>query len=121
MNETKSKHNVFVYGTLRPKDKDGNIIPATHRLYGYVMYNYGPFPYIEEALYEDVSVVGNIIEVDDEQLEWLDVYEGTKKQLYKRISEIIHSTETEDVLGAYVYVADKIKTPMIPSGDWANV
>src|SRR5690606_15831478 len=109
MNETKSKHKVWVYGTLRPKDEEGNIIPATHKLYGYAMYNYGPFPYIEEKA-GTYTVVGNIIEVDDEQLEWLDVYEGTKKRLYKRATEVVEPIAGGSSVAAFVYVADEIST-----------
>lgn len=123
MNETKDKnkkHHVFVYGTLRRKDEDGNIIPATHKLYGYAMYNYGPFPYIEEKA-GTYSVVGNIIEVDDKELEWLDVYEGLKRKLYKRATEVVEPIEGGSSLAAFVYVADEISTPLVPTGDWADV
>lgn len=117
--ENNKKHKIFVYGTLRPKDESYNYLPATHFLSDYAMYNYlGKFPYIEEALGNVVA--GNIIEVDDKQLEQLDRYEGVPSNLYARIKVIVEPFEHTDEVEAWVYVADEISL-RVPSGDWTDV
>lgn len=122
MTENKNKmHKVFVYGTLRPRDDEGALLPATHRLYGYDMYNYGRFPYIEGSVYAHKSVYGSIIEVDDEALAQLDRYEGVNKGLYRRITEPVNAIYDEGTTSAFVYVAGNIVCPQITSGDWADV
>lgn len=123
MTEEDSIHRVFVYGTLRPKDESYNYLPATHVLWGYAMYNYyHRFPYIEKAGTPDY-VVGNIIEVDDDGLANLDVYEGVHNNLYSRIKVTVESLD-EDVSQkdeeVWVYVADEISLK-VKQGDWANV
>lgn len=118
--ENNKKHKVFVYGTLRPKDEDGDYVDATHFLSGYAMYNYlGKFPYIEDEA--GMAVVGNVIEVDDKQLAQLDRYEGVPNNLYSRIEVDVESLDfAGNDITAWVYIADEISL-RVPSGDWARV
>lgn len=123
MTDKKEKHKLFTYGTLRERGPSGVLLPATHVLWGYAMYNYyNKFPYIEKAGSRDY-VVGNIIEVDDDDLAKLDVYEGVPNNLYSRISTAVESIDVdvsqkdEEV---WVYVADEISLK-VKQGDWANV
>lgn len=126
MNE-KTKHKIFVYGTLRPKDDEGNFLPATHRLYGYIMYNYfDKFPFVVETdrYNDEMYVVGNIIEVDDKQLAQLDRYEGVDRDLYSRNRAMAYANEADDSTTpeiVYVYVGTGIQIPMVTNGDWADV
>lgn len=126
MNE-KTKHKIFVYGTLRPKDDEGNFLPATHRLYGYIMYNYfDKFPYVleDDVQPDSVHVVGNIIEVDDKQLAQLDRYEGVDRELYSRNRAFVYLIDGDDYRDnevVYVYVGTGIQIPQVASGDWADV
>lgn len=115
----KNKHKVFVYGTLRPRDEEGNYVEATHFLADFGMYNYlGKFPYIEEQL--GSMVAGNIIEVDDLKLAQLDRYEGLPNNLYARIEVTVEPFDGGGDVEAWVYVADEISL-RIPSGDWTSV
>ena len=119
--EENKKHKVFVYGTLRPEDEKGNYLPATHRLYFYDMYNYyDEFPYIVTG---EGMVIGNIKEVDDLELEQLDKYEGVDRGLYRREVGVVYSTSDihETPQKVWMYVGDSIVTPLVASGDWADV
>ena len=112
-------HKVFVYGTLRPSKV------ATHKLYGYEMYNYGKFPYIipyvEEEFTSHPEVLGNLILVDDSMLAGLDLYEGVAKGLYTRETVTVLNMETDERVECFVYVATSMLHPsLIASGDWFN-
>lgn len=118
-----NKNTVFVYGTLRGRDKAGTITPATHVLWGYALYNYyNKFPYIEHTGGTKDYVLGNIIEVDDAELAQLDQYEGLANNLYSR--ERVHVEEAggfgDTTTEVWVYVADEISLRIL-SGDWADV
>jgi gamma-glutamylcyclotransferase (GGCT)/AIG2-like uncharacterized protein YtfP len=116
---TDNKHKIFVYGTLRPRDDNGNYVPATHMLNGYGMYNYHDrFPYIETSW--NGYVVGNVIEVTDEELVMLDRYEGVPNSLYLRIKETVEPFEGDEDEDVWVYIADAISI-RVPSGDWTDV
>lgn len=124
----KVTHNVFVYGTLRPADAKGKILPATHMLLGYQMWlvkgNF-EFPAIKET--GEGYVMGNIISVDDDRLKELDRYENIRSGLYKRVEvEILpiggdgHYHLEEPKMKAFVYAADTALPSLIPSGDWTT-
>ena len=116
---TTKKHKVFVYGTLREHG-----VPATHVLWGYVMYNYGDkFPYIipsEGRFAEPTEVFGNIREVNDEELAQLDRYEGVDRGLYKRVKVTAEHLYEDEADEAWTYVGDDIADEMIESGDWLH-
>lgn len=111
----KAKHRVFVYGTLR----SGRM--ATHGLEGYLMLAYQgrdfKFPYIVE--HPNFNVVGNVIEVDDAELEQLDRYENVRSGLYVRkeveVVDLDAAYETEVV---WAYIAGPSLFNIVESGDW---
>jgi len=73
--KTKKTNYVFVYGTLKDKSKkDTHVVKGT-------LFHLGSYPGI--ILEGDKRIPGQIIEVDDEKLAWLDRYEGCP-YLYKR-------------------------------------
>lgn len=118
-----NKHNVFVYGTLRPWE-DGNYIPATHALPGYTMYSAGAFPYIVPGGAR--AVVGTILSVTDKQLKQLDKIEGLERGLYTREKAEVYQMDANmswsfgsDMEECFVYVAGPLLLPKpIESGDW---
>lgn len=113
------KHKLFVYGTLRPKDKSGTIVPPSHHLHGYAMYDYGRFPFIIHTGNNADLVQGNLLTVSNRELKELDLYENVASGLYSReIVEVlgIHTIET---IKAFVYVGNSQLVPArIKSGDW---
>lgn len=120
MTEEDNIHRVFVYGTLRPKDREGNYLPATHILHGYSMFNYfNKFPYIEPA--DDTSfVLGNILEVSDTELTRLDYYEGVPNNLYHRKRVAVVKNGEKQTQEVWAYVAGDINL-RVESGDWSDV
>lgn len=115
-----SKHKVFVYGTLRENRK------STHTLYGYAMFTVNGakfnFPFIQwmgSRLLDEVSVKGNIIEVDDEGLAKLDKYEGVERGLYERKRVDVWDEFDRDAVEVWVYVGgQQLIYQYIESGDW---
>lgn len=71
-------HNVFVYGTLRGEA----VNPTIYTSLGLAMFNFGAFPAAAASRYH--SIVGQILQVDDEELAALDKYEGVERGLYVR-------------------------------------
>ena len=109
-------HKIFVYGTLREDKK------ATHFLTRHAMFDTGPYPYITPSEgYGIDSVVGVIIEVDDDGLAALDKYEGVSKGLYVREKKLVISLDQDgEDHYAWVYVAGPVWPKLIPSGDWTQ-
>ncbi len=115
-----NKHKVFVYGTLRRSQK------ATHRLPGYMMFavagKHFDFPVIQEYPWDDQQpqVVGNILEVDDAELEELDRYENVGSGLYKRVHALAFGISgVSDGIPVQVYVGGPaLLHKPIPSGEW---
>lgn len=119
-----AKNRVFVYGTLR------NGVPATHRLHGYRMFfvpgrNGNNFPFIQETEGVDrfdkpwYSVLGNIVQVTDEELQQADVYEGVSNGLYTREKLRVERLSTGRSTEAWVYVGGPaLVYQPIDSGDW---
>lgn len=108
-------NKVFVYGTLRTKGKD-----ATHYLSGYALYNAGPYPYIVRD--NDYEVLGEVIEVTDDDLAQLDRYENIASGLYTR-----EEVQVDPISGphtpptaCFAYVAGKGLPHRVSSGDWFN-
>lgn len=117
-----NRHKLFVYGTLRPS-KEWDAV-----LHGYVLRDYGKFPYITEDgyVYDELCcaeftncVFGNVVEVSDEELEQLDIYEGVAKGYYSR-EKVIVLNKDFDKVECWVYVGRSIHSPVIGSGDWYN-
>ena len=114
MSKEKTRHKVFVYGTLRPEG-----VRATHKLFGYLMYNYhNRFPYIIPDPQRDSWVYGNILEVTNKELKQLDRIEGIDAGLYRRISVDVMPVHGMATIPTWVYVAGNIAPTPIPRGDW---
>lgn len=112
---TNEAHAVFVYGTLRQHSQN----PQVFFLPGYEMYATKHFPFIIQR--EGSVVRGQILEVDDDELTYLDRYEGLSKGLYTREKALIYPDLTRHAVGreVWVYVAGPALTyPKIESGDW---
>jgi len=109
------KHKVFVYGTLRYLAN-----PATHFLYGFNMFDTGKFPFIKPG---HGIVYGNVIEVSDNDLKELDLYESVASGLYTRETVRAQEVASGNEVECFVYVAGPCLLPkrIIPSGDWADV
>ena len=114
-------HKVFVYGTLR------NGEAATHALEGYAMVAYEgkdfKFPYAIPN--GDRAVYGNIIEVDDADLEQLDKYENVRGGLYVRQRVLVEDIREEvrpwaDEEEVWAYIAGPSLFNAVESGDWLS-
>lgn len=114
------KSKLLVYGTLRRRNTDGKIVPATHVLPGYEMFNTGRFPYIVPKV--GSNVVGNLLDVTQHDLEQYDVYEGAPS-FYERVKVKVVPLEGGASVWCEVYVGGtvaEIGGEAIPSGDWAE-
>ena len=116
MSKKSDKHFVFVYGTLRPPDKE-----ATHHLPGFDMFDAGKFPYIVPSQSGFPSVYGNLLEVNRAELAYLDRIEGVDHGLYLRNEVYVHDIDSGIVCKAWAYVGGPLLLPKpIPSGDWTK-
>lgn len=110
-----NKHKVFVYGTLR-----SNLGESTHILPDHVMLAYEgrdfKFPYV--VAHYDYDVFGNIIEVDDAELEQLDRYENIRIGLYARKKVEVTNSSTAESEEVWAYIAGPALFNVIESGDW---
>ena len=81
----------------------------------YALYNLGHFPGMVEG--GDLSVKGEIYEVDSRTLGWLDQLEGIEAGLYKRAE--ITLTNGARVL-TYIFPREQLRSTDLPikSGDW---
>lgn len=111
----KEKHKVFVYGTLR-----SNLGESTHILPEHVMLEYEgrdfKFPYV--VAHPDYDVFGNIIEVDDAELEQLDRYENIRSGLYVRKEVEVINSSTAESEAVWAYIAGPSLFNIVESGDW---
>lgn len=111
---------LFVYGTLMAGEK------VTHQLPGYMMFavqgDKFNFPVIQPVPDEwdaDVVVYGCILEVDDQQLQQLDYYEGVARGMYSREKVTVYNLETSSVESVQVYVGGPVLVNKpIPYGVW---
>lgn len=103
------KHKLYVYGTLRPGGAVTHLVPGE-------LYELGWYPGIK-LLAPDAHkwVVTECIEVDDEQLKNLDMYEG-----YDPKNEGGSLYIRKPYLGGWIYVYNDSFNgrPLIESGDW---
>lgn len=112
-------HKLLVYGTLRERYGDGKIIPATHVLNGFRMYDAGRFPYIVPDKHG--KVMGNVLHITDDQLAGYDSYEGAPSFYSREVVKAvpIDKDKEEEV---FVYVGNSVKQMggrEINSGDWS--
>lgn len=118
-----NKIKLFVYGTLR---KDIGKEP-THKLPGYMMFKvrgeHFDFPYIQPYPWTDTppDILGNIVEVSDEELSKLDIYENVKTGMYVRVHAIAYAlgsaVSAPEPVQVYVGGPALVNKP-IPNGIW---
>ena len=102
-------HKIFVYGTLRPSKR------ASHWIEGFDMYTAGAYPYVAKG---SSRVYGNVIEVDDDELDNADRYEGVARGLYTREKTTAYDMLTGVREEVQLYVAGKDWPTIVQSGDW---
>lgn len=81
------------------------------------------FPVIQAYPWKDAQplVLGNLIEVDDEELEELDKYEGVERGLYTREDVVVYSLgkAVAKPITAQAYIGGPaLVNPPVPSGVW---
>lgn len=114
-------NKLFVYGTLKSGEH-------THRLPGYMMFKVKgkgfDFPVIQPYPWQDSlpNIVGTVVEVSDEELQRLDVYEGVSHGLYVRTKVFVvplgKNISAMEEVQAYVGGPALVHEP-IPSGVWS--
>lgn len=116
---------LFVYGTLLEQGKE-----ITHVLPGYMMYHINggsfDFPMITPYPWDDKQplIAGSVVEVDDESLAKLDIYEGVNRGLFSRVKAIAYENVNKAVrepVEVQVYVGGPaLVYKLIPSGIWSD-
>lgn len=110
---------MFVYGTLRAGGSNhhlmrtANLVMKNVCLSGYIMYDFGPYPFVTPCKDESRFIVGEIYEIPSNLLAVLDALEGIEEGLYERIFE--------PRIGAWLYISGRNaprNLPEIASGDW---
>lgn len=118
-----NKNVVFVYGTLRKEAM------PTHRLPGYMMFRvrgkHFDFPVIQPYPWSDYlpNVLGNLLEVDDEELAELDRYEGVDRKMYLRVPALAFALAdvVSPAIPVQVYVGGpELVYKPIPDGLWTD-
>lgn len=108
-------NKVFVYGTLRKEEEPTHILPDydMHVCRGK---NFA-FPY---AVPGNGCIYGELVEVDDKDLQELDRYENIRSGLYKRVElEVEPYGDLGDYELVWVYVAGPALLPeVVESGNW---
>ena len=117
-------NNIFVYGTLR-RGEHNNRLLSRAKFKGfyetepiYVLRNLGSFPGL--MLNGETSVKGELYEVDDDTLEYLDYHEG-HPSFYCRMP--VSLKDCKDSVEGYVISGHPLyhqELPVIESGDWRN-
>lgn len=119
MDDTKTLHKVFVYGTLRTGSKETYKVPGR-------LYSLGWFPGIKLTQDGDETskVVCELREVDDETLQEFDDYEGYYKDNPEGSLYIRQKITSEEGVEAWIYVYNRPDflepADLIPSGDWSD-
>lgn len=102
---------VFVYGTLKYKDVlervikrqfDDTIIPA-YLIDFFSLYDLGNFPGLVKDTQRHI-IYGNLIKVNQEDLNYLDDYESLDSGLYTRETVFVHDNINNLIVDAFVYV-----------------
>lgn len=101
-------HLIAVYGTLFDEKAPKDMIPGR-------IYDLGAFPGYKPDLDSDDMVFCSIIEVNDENLSQIDVYEGVSAGLYSR--QMLETALGRDVW-VYTYNGEVDPDRLIESGCW---
>lgn len=114
---------LFVYGTLRRGEIRHKLIEHCKFLgYGTVkgfrLFDLGDYP---GAVAGSGKVHGELYEVDDKVIRWLDFVEGLRIRLFRRI-EVQVNDEAGNVVSAYLYeyISDFSHAQEIEDGDWVK-
>lgn len=106
-----TKHNVLVYGTLRPGTARKVTVPAK-------MFDLGAFPGVKLG---EGRVVCELVEVDDDTLQDLDRYEGYYEEAPEH-SLYVRRRFVDDEQGVDAWIYEYNEGPcdrsLVPSGDW---
>jgi len=106
--------NLFIYGTLR-KEAKSHVKPirslGLDSIEGKIYNINGHYPGYKRG---EGKVIGEIVEIDENNLELIDAYEG---QDYRRI-KIISNSGIESWV--YEFLQDVSNYQEIKSGDWLN-
>jgi gamma-glutamylcyclotransferase (GGCT)/AIG2-like uncharacterized protein YtfP len=106
--------NLFIYGTLR-KEAKSHLKPSKSlgldSVRGKIYDINGHYPGFKHG---DGKVIGEIVEIDEDNLDLIDYYEGDD---YKRV-KITTSNGKEAWI--YEYTPEVSKSKLIKSGDWLN-
>lgn len=110
------KRQVLVYGTLRPFTNKNIVRVPGH------LYDLGSFPGLKLDNSSDTMVTCESIEVTDEELERLDMYEGYDPSDPDNSLYIRRKLDW----GPFIYEyndpwGNLPKKSIVPSGDWADV
>jgi gamma-glutamylaminecyclotransferase len=114
---------LFVYGTLkRGGCRHGPLAGQhfrgeAHTRPGYALYDLGDYPGMTRALPAGQVVHGEMYEVEETLLSWLDTVEGAP-DWFKR--EPVEVEGFSEVVWAYLYQGDPADRPRIASGRWEN-
>lgn len=112
---------IFVYGTLRKNQIRHKLIEHCKfighgTVSGFVLLDLGAYP---GAVTGDGTIYGELYEVEDAVIEWLDLVEGIGQGLFRRI-QVEVQTENYKKVNAfmYVYSSNTSSARKIPEGDW---
>lgn len=106
------KHQVLVYGTLRPFTNT-NIV----RIPGH-LYDLGSFPGLKLDNSSGTMVTCEVIEATDEELERLDLYEGYRPSDPDNSLYIRRKLDWGPFI--YEYNGYVSEDTIVPSGDWSD-
>lgn len=119
--KTKDKHLVFVYGTLRTGYNNHFYLETSKWIdhaktkEKYSMFESGiPFVYKELDL---TTITGEVYEVSDDVLYWLDMLEG-HPNVYKREEVKIQLGFNKEIITAWLYFYPEKVGQIIESGDY---
>lgn len=108
---------LFVYGTLRKYGSANHFLQNAYllkynlKLLGFSLYHCGAYPIAIESQEDKNTIIGDIYEVEENNLDTLDAYEG-EEYFRKQIPQI----------NCQIYLArDRSlakKLPLVPHGDW---
>lgn len=112
MADGNSLHRVYVYGTLRPGGPETVMVPGR-------LYSLGSFPGIvlESPSDEGSFVTCEVVEVDDERLASLDMYEGYRENDPKG-SLYLRKPYLDGFIYVYNYPDHLREDRLIKDGDW---
>ena len=117
----KTKHKVFVYGTLREGHGNHYLLDTSKWLdyaetkQKYAMFEQG-IPFVAKGV-ELTTITGEVYEVSDDVLGWLDQLEG-HPYAYKREEVDIKLNFTNKIIKAWLYFYPNPRGRVIESGDY---